>query len=78
MVGAMVASFTSLFWGHCSFLLGPGAHNILPVPSKVLFPQSCGSSVIKSTGLRSQIPWEFSVPLLDPQVGKSVVGPRSL
>ena len=28
-------------------------------------------------GLQSQIPWGFSVPLLDPQVGKSAVGPRS-
>ena len=35
-------------WGHCSFVLGPGAHKVLFVPSKSLFPQSCGSSVIKS------------------------------
>ena len=34
--------------GHCSFLLGPGAHKVLFVPSKSLLPQSCGSSVIKS------------------------------
>ena len=27
--------------GHCSFLLGPGAHKVLSVPSKSLFPQSC-------------------------------------
>ena len=38
----------SLLWGHCSFLLGPGAHKVLFVPSKSLFPQSCVSSVIKS------------------------------
>ena len=38
----------SLLWGHCCFLLGPGAHKILFVPSKSLFPQSYGSSVIKS------------------------------
>ena len=37
----------SLLWGHCSFLLGPSAHKVLFVPSKHLFPQSCGSSVIK-------------------------------
>ena len=30
--------------GHCSFLLGPGVHKILFVPSKNLFPQSCVSS----------------------------------
>ena len=28
-------------------------------------------------GLQSQFPWGFSVPLPDPQVGKSVVGPRT-
>ena len=28
----------SLLWGHCSFLLGPGAHKVLFVPSKSLFP----------------------------------------
>ena len=30
--------------GHSSFLLGPGAHRLLFVPSKSLFPQSCESS----------------------------------
>ena len=40
--------WVSLLWGHCSFPLGPGAHKVLFVPSKSLFPQSCGSSVIKS------------------------------
>ena len=38
----------SLLWGHCSFLLGPGAHMVLPFPSKSLFPQCCGSFIIKS------------------------------
>ena len=66
-----------LFWGHFSFLLGPGVHKVLFVPCKSQFPQSCGSSVIKSFGLQSQIPWGFSVPLACPQVGKSVVGPRT-
>ena len=67
----------SLLWGHCSFLLGPGAHKVLFVPSKSLLPQSCGSSVIKSPDLQSQIPWGFSVLLPDAQVGKSVVGPKT-
>ena len=31
-------------WGHCSFLLGPGAPKVLSVPSKSPFPQSCVSS----------------------------------
>ena len=39
--------WVSFLWGHCSFLLGPGVHKILFVPSKSLFPQSCVSSVIK-------------------------------
>ena len=29
------------------------------------------------TGLQNQVPWGFSVPLPDPQVGNSVVGPRT-
>ena len=66
----------SLWWGHCSFLLGPGAYKVLFVPSKYLLPQSCRSSVVKSQ-TQSQIPRGFSVPLPDPQVGKSVVGPRT-
>ena len=37
--------------GHCSFLLGPGAHKVLFVPSKSLFPQSCVSSGGSMVGL---------------------------
>ena len=40
-----------LLLGHCSFLLGPGAHKVLFVPSKSLFPQSCVSSGICMVGL---------------------------
>ena len=37
-----------------------------------------GASLAPSpTGFQSQILWGFSVPLLDPQVGKSVVDPRT-
>ena len=36
--------WVSLFCGHCSFLLGPGVHKLLFVPSKGLFPQSYVSS----------------------------------
>ena len=42
-----------------------------------VFLQSCGNSVSNPTGLKSQIPWGFSVPLSNPQVGESVVGPRT-
>ena len=43
--------WVSLLWGHCSFLLGPGAHKGLSVPSKSLFPQSYVSSDCSMVGL---------------------------
>ena len=42
--GHSSASLDQSLWGYCSFLLGPGAHKVLFVPSKSLFPQSCVSS----------------------------------
>ena len=33
--------WVSLLWSHCSFLLGPGAHKVLFVPTKSLFPRLC-------------------------------------
>ena len=33
--------WVGLLWGHCSFLLGPGAHKVLFVPSKSLSPVLC-------------------------------------
>ena len=44
--------WVSLLWGHCFFLLGPGLHKILFVPSKSLFPQffvSSGGSIVGLT-----------------------------
>ena len=44
------ASLAESRGGHCSFLLGPGAHKVLYVPSKGLFPQarvSSGSSLVR-------------------------------
>ena len=67
--------WVNLLWGHHSFLLCPGAHKVVFVPSKSLFPQSSVRSIIKSQCLQSQILWEFSVPLPYPQVGKPVVCP---
>ena len=43
--------WVSLFWGHCSFLLDPGTHKVLFLPSKSLFPQSYVSSGGSMTGL---------------------------
>ena len=42
--------WVSLLWGHCSFLLGPGAHKVLFVPSKSV-SQSCVSSGGSAVGL---------------------------
>ena len=33
--------WVSLLWGHCSFLLGPGARNVLFVPATSVFPVLC-------------------------------------
>ena len=41
--------WVSLLWGHCSFLLGPGALKGFVCASKSLFPQSClspGGSIV--------------------------------
>ena len=43
--------WVSLLWGYCSFLLGPGAHKVLFVPSKSLSPQSYVSSGSSIVGL---------------------------
>ena len=44
-------AWVDLFWGHCAFLLGPGAHKILFASSKSLLPQSCVSSGGSVVGL---------------------------
>ena len=33
--------WVSLLWGHFSFLIDPGVHKVLSVPSKSLFPVLC-------------------------------------
>ena len=43
--------WVSLLWDHCSVLLGAGAHKVLFVPSKSLFPQFCVSSGSSRVGL---------------------------
>ena len=44
-------AWVSLLWGHCSSLLGPGAHKVLFVPFKSLFSQCCVSSGGSIVGL---------------------------
>ena len=43
--------WVSLFWGHCSFLLGASVYMVLFVPFKGQFPQSCVSSGGSMVGL---------------------------
>ena len=43
--------WVGVLWGHYSFLLGPGAHKVLFVPSKSLFPQSFVCSGTSMVGL---------------------------
>ena len=46
-------------------------------PPRVCFPSPEAVLLSNPTGLQNQIPWRFSVPLPDPQVGKSIVGPKT-
>ena len=39
--GHSQASLGQSLWGHCTFLLGPGAHKVLFVPSKSVSPVLC-------------------------------------
>ena len=59
LLGTHRQVWLSLLWGHCFFLLGPGVHKVLVVPSKSLFL------------------WGLSILLLTPQVGISIVDPRT-
>ena len=67
----------SLLWGHSTFLLGPGVHKVLFVPSKSPFPQSCGSAVIKPHWPSKSNSLGVLSPFAGSQVGKSLVGPRT-
>ena len=46
-------------------------------PPRGCFPSPVDVLYSNPTGLQSQIPWGSSVPLPDPYIGKSVVGPRT-
>ena len=62
----------SLLRSHCSFLLGPGVHKGLFVPSKSLFPQSCGSSAVKSHWPSKSNSLGVLSSFVGSQLGKSV------
>ena len=46
--------WVSLLWGHCYFLLSPGAHKVFFVPSKSLFPQ-CWVSLVALCGVNGDL-----------------------
>ena len=63
-----------------SLLLPPGswwAQNLVCALQDSYFPSPVEVLQSNPTGLQSQIPWGFSIPLPDPQIGKSVVNPRT-
>ena len=56
--------WVSLLLAHCSFLLGPGVHQVLFVPSKSLLPQSCVNSGSPVVGLRATSSMKaYAVPM---------------
>ena len=67
-VSCVVTASFSLLLVHTRFCLCPPR---VCLPSPVEVPQS------NPSGLQTRISWGFSVPLPDPQVGKSVVCPRT-
>ena len=71
-----MASLAQSLVGDYSFPPGPGAHKPLFVPSKSLFPPTCGSSVIKSLCSSKSEFLGIPSPLQELKVGKSDVGPR--
>ena len=72
-LGLSQASLNQFLVRSLLHFLGAGAHKTLFVSSKSLLPQL----YVSSPGLQIQILWGLSAPLPDPQVGKSVVGPRT-
>ena len=73
--GHSQVSLSQFLWGHCSFLLDTGVHKVLFLSSRSLFPQSCGSYVIKSHCPLNSHSIRVLSPFADPQFEKSVVGP---
>ena len=67
----------SLLWGHCSFLLGPGAHKVLFVPSKKSVSRYWGSSVIKFHWPSKSNSLRVLSPSARPPGSEICVGPRS-
>ena len=67
--------WVSLLWGPCSFLLGPGAQGSVCALQESVCPVLCKFCNQIPLPLKSNS-LGFSVPLPDPQVGKSVLWSR--
>ena len=68
-----------ILWGRCSFLLGPGVHKVLSVPSKceVSFSSNPVEVLIKSHWRSKSDSLEIPNPFSDSQPRKPDVGPRN-
>ena len=77
MLSKSLIQFSVDWWGFFPFLLVGLRPNCWPMPPPETPGHSQASLAQSPTGLQSQIPWEFSVPLLGPQIGKSIWGPRT-
>ena len=69
----------SLLWSHSSLPVSPDTHKILFMPSKSwasVSPSLVEVLQLNPVGLQSQIPWQFLLPLPDPQVGNPDMGLR--
>ena len=77
MAQSLVGSLLLSHWSWCT-------QGFVCALQESLFPQFCGSSIVKeltsksvTADLQSQICLGYSVPLPDPQDEKSIVGPRT-
>ena len=69
----------SLFWGHCSFALCPGAHWILFVPSKSLFPSVLWKFCNKiPLSFKVRFPWDSKSLCEIPRLGNLMWGQECL
>ena len=72
--GSFFCRVTAFFF---FFPLGPGAHKVLFVPFKSLFPHSCESFIIKSHWPPNSNSLGVLILFASSKVGKSVVVPRT-
>jgi len=77
MFSKSLIQFSVDWWGFFPSLLVGLRPNCWPMPPPETLEHSRASLAQSPTDLQSQISWEFSVPLLGSQIGKSILGPRT-